>query len=331
MPSPEHGPRIVPVIWMVLLGCTGGAPAASPFAFTEATRFAKDADPPVCQDEEITAVIDVHEHAVGQAGLDALLAAIEAAGVDRTVAFSMLDGRYEDSLLLIKEAANLDGVLIPFTTVDVRDPVALGFLKSSVAAGAAGLKLFSGHGDIHGDLPLDSPLAKPIYDFLESTGTPLLMHVNAQLYVDELERVLDAHPDLVMICPHLCLLARYPGHLARLLDRYPNLSVDLSFGNQMAARTAFGAISRNIEVWKRFVRVHVDRITFGSDTVFTSAGTALVGSMNLESYLGLVQDDSFVYLGTEYNGLAADACTQKHILQHNAERFVAGLPPERAP
>jgi hypothetical protein len=311
-------------------GCAGGEDEPTT-GVTVDIPFEKDADPPVCQDDEVTAIVDVHEHIVGQEGLAALQATMAAAGVDRTVAFPMLPDRYEDSVLLIEAADELDGSLIPFPAIDVRDPIAVAFLETSIHAGGAGLKLFSGHGDVHGETPLDSPLAEPVYEYLESTDTPLLMHVNGPLYADELERVLDAHPDLVVICPHLCLFSHRPGLLARLLDEHPNLSVDLSFGTPPAARMAFQNISDNIEVWRRFVRVYVDRIAFGSDTVFVSDKTAERDLAFVQAYLGLVRDSTFEYETFVFNGLAADACTQKHLLQHNAERFVAGLPPERAP
>ncbi|MCK9460967.1 MAG: amidohydrolase [Proteobacteria bacterium] len=319
---------LVTALWAAAFGC--GDRTDVPSIGDGKIPFDEDADPPVCQDEEITQVVDVHEHIMGAEGLDVLLAVLGEVGIDRTVAFAMLDTRYEDSLLLIEEATS-NGMLIPFTTVDVRDPAALLFLEESLDAGAVGLKLFSGHGEYHGDTPLDSPLAEPIYDYLEATGTPLLMHVNGGLYLDELERVLDAHPDLVMICPHLCLLSKDPGRLAQLLDTHPNLSVDLSFGNPMAELQGFTTLSENIDLWRRFVRVYVDRVNLGSDTVFMGEAVNANSLSDVRSYLDFVRHERFFYEGEEYNGLGADACTQKHILQHNPERFVAGLPPQRAP
>lgn len=319
---------IVWAIWSVCLGCDDGASDASTFT---PVPFEDDAPPPVCQDDEITSIIDVHEHIIGQDGLDALLSVTEEAGIDRTVAFSMLEYRWEDSILLMEDAAVAEGSLVPFTTVDVREPTALGFLELSMNMGAAGLKLFSGHGEVHGETPLDSPLAEPIYEYLESTGTPLLMHVNGGLYLDELERVLDAHPDLVMICPHFCLLVHDPGRLAQLLDDHPNLSVDISFGNPVSEVLGFKNISDDIELWRRFVRVYVDRINFGSDTVFMNEASTAHNLNDMHAYLDFVTLDRFMYQGNEYNGLGADACTRKHLLQHNAQRFIEGLPPERAP
>ncbi|MBW2279070.1 MAG: amidohydrolase family protein, partial [Deltaproteobacteria bacterium] len=287
---------------------------------TEDIPFEKDADPPVCQDAELTSVVDVHEHTVGPEGVEALTAAMPLAGVDRSVAFPMFEDYYQDSVGILQAAKESGGALIPFVAIDVRDPQALAFLKVSIGAGAEGLKLFSGHSEIHDDTPLDSQLAEPIYEYLEQTGTPLLMHVNGRNYLHELERVLDAHPDLVMVCPHFCLFAGMPGQLARLLDKYPNLSIDISFGNTSATLTGFGGVSKNIDVWRRFVRVYVDRITFGTDRVFMLNSTQDHDFMNYRAYLGLVQDSTFEYMGVEYQGLAGDACTQKHILQHNAER-----------
>ena len=313
---------------LLLAACAGEPTSAGP---ADDLPFDADAPPPVCADETIGGIIDVHEHVVGADGLEAMLAATAEVGIDRTVAFSMLPGRFEDSARLIAKADELPHRLIPFTTVDVRDPHALGFLKASVAAGARGLKLFSGHGEVHGETPLDAAAAGPIYEYLEQTGTPLLMHVNGPEYGGELERVLDAHPDLVMVCPHLCLYAHRPGRLAALLDAYPNLYVDLSFGKSSAAHMAFMQIGHDIETWRRFVRVYVDRITFGSDTVFVSDNTAVRDREYLRSYLAFVEDETFLYEGREYAGLGADACTAKHILEHNPGRFVEGLPPERAP
>jgi predicted TIM-barrel fold metal-dependent hydrolase len=175
-------------------------------------------------------------------------------------------------------------------------------LQSAVEAGADGLKIHKSLGLVWRDpegrlLQPDDPRLGPLFDRCADLQVPCLIHVAAP---KAFFRPLDAtnerweelrhHPDW-----HFCggdypsfgalmaaqerLIARHPrtrfhsAHVAScaedlawvsgLLERYPNLWVDLS------ARIA--ELGRQPYTARRFFLAHADRILYGTDTTLTTA------------------------------------------------------------
>ncbi|MEL6188838.1 MAG: amidohydrolase family protein [Myxococcota bacterium] len=87
----------------------------------------------------------------------------------------------------------------------------------------------------------------------------------------ELERVIARHPDTVFISVHFGNHAEDPKAVARTLDRYPNLFVDL------AARIVELGRQKPSELRDLFVR-HRDRILFGTDLGLWRNGGIMLGS-----------------------------------------------------
>lgn len=93
----------------------------------------------------------------------------------------------------------------------------------------------------------------PKWHFYQQEGIPAHADVIAAR-----SRVLEKHPDLIMIGAHLGSLEHDVRELGAYLDRYPNFYVDL------AART--GDLSRqDPESVRAFFIAHQDRILYGSD------------------------------------------------------------------
>ena len=161
----------------------------------------------------------------------------------------------------------------PFCTISPLEPDAFEYLKDCIERGGRGIKLYNGHSyyyDIFG-LPLDSPRINPIYAYAEKNSIPLLYHINITKYVKELENVLQKYPNLVVSVPHYMVSSIGLNKVMTLLDKYPNLYTDISFGSPEYMAAGFRRISKNPEKYRLFFNDYSDRILFGTDMVLTSS------------------------------------------------------------
>jgi predicted TIM-barrel fold metal-dependent hydrolase len=162
---------------------------------------------------------------------------------------------------------------IPFCTVSPMDPDAAEYFKECIERGGKGLKLYNGHSYYYEifSLPLDSPRMLSIYAYAERNKIPLLYHVNITKYGEELEEVLRKFPDLVVSVPHYMVSSIKLDKVTDLLDRYPNLYTDISFGSPEFMAAGFRRISKDIPKFANFINQYSDRVLFGSDMVLTGA------------------------------------------------------------
>jgi len=176
-------------------------------------------------------------------------------------------------------------------------------IDAAMQAGAVGIKVWKNFGmsvrDAQGKLVMiDDPRLKPVFDYMEAKGIPLLNHqgepYNCWLPLDKMsvnndreyfqahpqyhmylhpempswedqmaarDRMLDAHPKLHFVGVHMASLERNVDELATFLDRYPGAMVDI------AAR--IGQIQdqsqRDREKVRRFFIRYQDRLMYGTD------------------------------------------------------------------
>lgn len=129
-----------------------------------------------------------------------------------------------------------------------------------------------------------------MFAYLEENEIPLVIHVNdpdyfwvvRQLTEEEITRgwgyftegyltkqemydeafeVLDRHPKLKVTFAHFFYLSSSIDEAARVLDKYPNVTYDLTPGQVM-----FDDFSKDIDAWKAFFVKYSDRIFYGTDT-----------------------------------------------------------------
>ena len=179
----------------------------------------------------------------------------------------------DNSNTLLDISDRMPDKVIPFCTVFPGDPEKLQKLEQFVARGAKGLKLYSGHENFH-DRPLDVEDMLPIYTYCERTGLPICWHVNLAKYSAEFNRVMGQFPNLTVIIPHFGVGFYYPfgkpfQELQRLLDTYPNLYTDTSFGTRAILVEGLEIVSDNPDVFRAFFEKYSDRILFGTDLVVT--------------------------------------------------------------
>ena len=183
---------------------------------------------------------------------------------------------------------------------DYADRVIAG-LQGDLTAGAVGVKIWKNVGmeviKPSGEyLMVDDPLYDPIYDYLESQGTTLLLHIGEprscwmplddpedphygyytsspqwHMYgrddvpshediINARDRMVAGHPQLRVVGAHLASLEYDVDAIAQRLDEFPNFAVDTS------ARLLDMALQDHDKV-KPFVEHYRDRILFGTDLV----------------------------------------------------------------
>jgi len=175
-----------------------------------------------------------------------------------------------DELLKIKEKYPDNFEVLCTTYWHDADQIAK--IASCYERGAVGVKLYNGHGSFY-ELPLDDPSMLPVYKYIEDKSLILLIHVNANKYLEELERVLRKFPKMKVICPHFCLFSKKLGELEKLMDKYPNLYTDTSFGHIDFTVSGMKRMSQRKTEFVNFIKKYPDRVFFGTDQVVTNIKT----------------------------------------------------------
>lgn len=230
-------------------------------------------------------IINAHEHLYAVRHLDRYLQAARRSGVAATVLVSSpeftLEGKGEkgepgmsENWKEVLAASKLaPGELIPFCTLDPKDPDKLERLKRHVAEGARGVKLYSGHSNF-ADGPLDPDDMHPVLSWLESEGIPVNWHVNIVKFGDELAQILDRYPKLNVMVPHYGVAFWQPRspamkQLETLLAAHPNLYIDTSLGTREILLKGLATMEGDVGVFRAFFDRFPKQIVFGTDSVIT--------------------------------------------------------------
>jgi len=300
-------------------------------------------------------VINAHEHLFSEQYLAKYFEAAPKAGIVRTLFVASSEytlkgspcspekGNDENTEAILEVARKYPGKIIPFCTIHPGDPDKLEKIKKYVAQGAKGLKLYSGHGNFH-DRPLDAAEMLPVYAYCAETGLPICWHVNILKYGDEFVRVMAKFPNMKVIVPHFGVTFFAPQQqpfrdFQTLLDTYPNMYTDTSFGTREILVTGLEAVSQNTEIFRAFFAKYSDRIFYGTDMVIT--GNKEKTPEWIEAVLRacrdvLEKDVYYFYMGARgspyadaranniygvYRGLALDDATLKKVYETNIQKL----------
>lgn len=228
-------------------------------------------------------IINIHEHIQSTEQLPTLMSAMDAASIwpiglmgspietivlNGSTTFTKYDKNNEELLKIVN--SNPDR-FFAFCAVDPRDSDKLTKLKNCIENGGTGLKLYTGHGFYYETfgMRLDDPRISEIYSYCEKNRIPIVWHVNGRKYLEEFENVLQKYPNLVVDCPHFCLLSGKLNELTRLFDTYPNLYTDISFGYIDYTAAGLKRLSNDLMKYREFFKKYKDRIMFGTDEVLT--------------------------------------------------------------
>lgn len=304
-----------------------------------------------------TPVINVHEHIQSAREADRLLAAMDRTGIDKTIlmgtswftiTLNQRDGftRVDwNNRQIVEIARRFPDRFLAWPTIDPVDPDKLEKLQGYVADGATGLKLYAGHG-LHDQRPgawgyffhpvaMDHPDMLPVYAWCEEVGLPIMFHVNpgptAPGFAEEFITVLTLFPDLKVIAPHFILSSIKSTRLRALLDAFPNLYSDMSFGHDDFLSAGLKRISRSPVKFRRLIRDYPDRFMFGTDVVITAApqkDVAWIGE-RVQAYLDMLTRETYetpVVPGKTLRGLALPQHHLEGVLWRNFELFMMRRP-----
>ncbi len=220
--------------------------------------------------------IDMHEHYRKSGDIDIFLKAAGCFGISKVVFLptgSPPDNRgYEANWksLIEQVKESYSDKVIPFCTIDEADPQAAELFEQYILEGAKGLKLIGGHPDFY-DEPLNSENMYRVYQKAAEYGIPVLLHgsiITIGGLKEQLEQVYSDFPEVTFIHAHYCSTIMGGINLdecAELLDKYPNLYIDLSMGGGIARYHKY--LKQDLDKIKDFVLAYQDRILFGSDII----------------------------------------------------------------
>lgn len=247
-----------------------------------------------------TPIVDGHVHLANHHGIEDMLELSHAAGIDRinivcvpgtperslasNAAALLAKGRYPASFYVF-------GGLV----YNIGEPTTAEGLRCQaehlMAMGCDGVKMLEGKPTSRKRIPfpMDDPVYDRFYAFLQETGFPIVWHVadpgsfwdpdriteetklNGWDYTDgtfpskeqlygEVDRVLEKYPRLRVIFAHFYFLSKHMERAGRFLERWPNISFDITPGSEM-----YRNFSKDPERWRDFFVEHQDRIVFGTD------------------------------------------------------------------
>ena len=306
------------------------------------------------------ALINAHEHLQSKEELPLLLRAMDETGIKRVVilgssAFTITqDYRVgfthydENNREIIGAAIAHPDRVEAWPTLDALDPDKLDKLRSYHGCGATGLKLYLGHGFVapgsssyfFSPLAMDDPGMDAVYEYCVAHRLPVCLHVNpgptTPGFADEFVTVLERHPHLLVNAPHWVLSSGSPNRLAELLDVFPNLVTDISFGVDQFLIQGLRRVSRNPMRIRRVIEQYPDRFLFGTDFVVTRAlhKTAEWIRVRVEAYLSMLtckQYETPLLPFEVLNGLALPVTMFEQIASNNYLRFRALDRPLAAP
>ncbi len=286
-------------------------------------------------------ILNAHEHIQSIQEVPRFLEAMKQNGIVKTVILGSSDATFilggkgfkgweENNLEIIRIANEHPDQFLAFPTLDSKDPAKLQKLQSYLQKSARGLKLYSGNKLFHNQ-PLDAPSMFEVYAYCEKQNVPIMFHVNAGYFQNEFENVLKRFPGLKVICPHFCLSTIKSERFEYLMDTYPHLYTDASFGYMDFLTAGLRRFSKNPEKYRALVTKYQDRILFGTDMVVTSAEgkTADWLSQVARAYRDVLEKEQYTFFilpGETLRGLHLDRKILQKIYHDNFIRFFSSAP-----
>jgi hypothetical protein len=147
-------------------------------------------------------------------------------------------------------------------------------------------------------------------------------------YLEQVERLMQQHPRLKVLSVHMGSSPEDLGYLGRLMDSYPNYSIDTS-----ATKWTIRELSARPEQARAFFIRYADRISFGSDLVvrddvpasYYTSRFHVQRTMWETSFRGLsmIRDPDAGAEGPYLNGLGLPGEALAKLYRGNAERMIA--------
>ena len=269
-------------------------------------------------------IINAHEHVQSEKNLPLLRKAMKDCQVKKMVLLGTSDftiflnpsygfeGYEENNEFIIESSQKYPDEFAALVTLDPRDENKIEKLKKYIEAGAAGVKLYNGHGsfyDLFFQMSLIDPGMMEVYAYCEKEHIPILYHINIGRFGTEFEQILKEFPHLTIVAPHFMLSTGNLNRLNRFMLEYPQIYLDISFGHPDFLVSGFGRISNNYMAFRDFMVNYRDRITYGTDLVVTTykaKNRAYIDDVHL-AYMDFLEKDEFTLPSNIYNMMSRDA------------------------
>ncbi len=133
--------------------------------------------------------------------------------------------------------------------------------------------------------------------------------------------ILDRHPKLRVMLAHAFFLSEHPERMTAVLDKYPNVTIDLAPGWEM-----FTGYYNHYNEWHGIFRKYSDRFMFATDTDM-HFGAEHGGELAEYELRYLSTDDEYVTLGNRTTrGIALCGEELENILSGNCRRMLGDSP-----
>ena len=301
-------------------------------------------------------IVDVHEHIRAVEDVPKMLAAMDAVGIGKTclmgsslftltlnpsVGFSKTD---ENNEQLMKICEQYPGRFEAWPAMDPQDPHKLEKFQALVQRGAQGLKLYLGHGYIikktdkyiFHTVAMDDPQMLPVYKYCSDSFIPVVLHVQPDRklgpgFLEEFVAVLMEFPAMKLVCPHFMLSSKSPKRLHELLDTFPNLYSDVSFGHDDFLIPGLKRISDSPQRFRDLFAKYPNRFMFSTDLVVTDEPikTQQWIQERFQAYFDMLTKQTYatpLIPGETLNGLNLPPAMLERIFYKNYEDFLALKP-----
>ncbi len=301
-------------------------------------------------------IIDVHEHIQSIDQAPGLLRVMNDLGIAKTclmgsswftitlnqnIGFTRYDENNE-SLMAICE--KYPGRFEAWPTMNPKDADKLEKFQALVKRGAKGLKLYLGHGFtikktgqyMFHTVAIDDPGMLPVYQYCQENFIPICLHVNPSEkstpgFAEEFVAMLTQFPDLKVVCPHFMLSSIVSNRLEELLESFPNLYSDISFGHDDFLAAGLKRISKSPTKFRTLLTRYRARFMFSCDLVITDepAKTPEWIEDRMQAYLDMLTKDHYTtpaIPGVQLRGLGLAPEVIEDILYKNHEAFIALKP-----
>lgn len=223
--------------------------------------------------------------------------------------------------------------------------------KSLIDIGFDGIKMIEGKPDMRKwtGIPLDSEVYDEFYSYLEKDEIPIIFHVaDPDIYWDpvkcpkyarelkwdyldgtfvskdglhkEAEGILTKFPKLNIIFAHFYFMSREPERGGAILDRWKNVSFDITPGSHEYENFALMP-----DVWNKFFTRYQDRILFGTDSCVGSEENVKLNN-DVRRFLETDSEFTFESHGCRTCGIGLEPGVLEKIYKKNFMKYVKGAP-----
>ena len=208
--------------------------------------------------------------------IDTLLAAMERAGVERSVICSIATRPGQFGSILAWSKSIRSERIIPFPSFHPESPEAMAEIRTITSEGFRGIKMHP----YYQNFQIDEERLFPFYEAISAAGLVLVMHTGFDIGFpreriagpDRIARVVERFPELKLVATHLGAWEMWDEVRELLAGR--RVYMDISFSLQFLER----------EAARQLILAHpADRILFGSDSPWACQEEVvrLVRSLNL--------------------------------------------------